>query len=134
MKTDTMGENMKRFLILSLVLAASLMLAGCGGKSPTYTDASQTINTRLNQEFIIALDSNPTTGYDWEESHDNSILSLMGKEYKVGEKAPGLVGAGGTQYFRFKALKTGKTEITLTYKRPWEEKTLEQKTFTVDIK
>ena len=52
------------------------------------------------------------------------------------EKATGLVGAGGTQYFRFKALKTGETEITLVYKRSWEESTPQDvtKVFTVNIR
>ena len=55
----------------------------------------------------------------------------MGKEAKEG-----MVGAGGIEYFRFKALKTGKTDITMVYKRQWEEPTPQDvtKVFTVDIK
>ena len=111
-----------------------LLIAGCGGGLKTYVDAEKTISVSVNQEFVIALDSNPTTGYDWEESYDNNMLSLVEKEYSPDEKAPGLVGAGGTQYFRFKALKAGKTEITVNYKRSWETDIAEQKVFSVDIK
>jgi len=46
---------------------------------------------------------------------------------------PHLLGAGGTQYYRFQALKVGETEITVTYKRSWETEYYEQKVFTVDI-
>lgn len=119
-------------LVVALLLAVSV-LAGCGG-AKTYVDPEETISVGINQEFIIALDSNPTTGYDWEESHDDSLLKLVVDEYKPDEKAEGLVGAGGTQYFRFKALKAGQTEITLVYKRPWETEILEQKVFSIDIK
>ena len=125
---------MKRFLVLvaASILVISL-IAGCGGVK-TYVDPEKTISASVNQEFIIALDSNPTTGYGWEESYDNSVLNLVDDRYEPDKKAAGLVGAGGTQYFRFKALKAGQTEITLVYKRSWETEILEQKVFNVEIK
>ena len=125
---------MKRLLILMAVLGICLV-AGCVGEIKTYTDPGQTIDIGVNQEFVIALGSNPTTGYSWQESYDNTILELVEKTYKPGEEAKqGLVGAGGVEYFRFKALETGKTEITLVYKRSWEEEILDQKVFTINIK
>ena len=110
---------MKRFLIMVSMLVV-LLTAGCGG-AKTYVDPDKTIITSIEQEFIIALDSNPTTGYDWEESHDPYKLILVEKKYEPDEKAEGLVGAGGTQYYRFKALKKGDTKVNLVYKRAWEE-------------
>ena len=125
---------MKKLLIVVAVVAIFLV-AGCAGGVKTYTDSGQTINVGVNQEFMIALDSNPTTGYVWHESYDDSLLQLVGKSYEMGKAAKqGAVGAGGVEYFRFKALKTGKTEITLVYKRPWEEERLYEKVFTVNIK
>ncbi len=127
---------MRKFLILVMVavIAASL-IAGCASGVKTYTDSGQAISVGANQEFIIALDSNPTTGYSWQESHDETIIKLVEKTYKQGEQAEkGLVGAGGVEYFRFKALKAGETRITMTYQRPWEKEALEQKVFTVKIK
>jgi len=125
---------MKKFLILVTVVAICLM-AGCTREVKTYSDSGQTIDIGVNQEFVIALGSNPTTGYSWQESHDENILELVEKTYELGEEAKqGLVGAGGVDYFRFKTLKTGETEITLVYKRPWEEESLDQKIFKVNIK
>ena len=127
---------MKRLLIL-VALIAICLLAGCVGEVKTYTDSGQTIDSGVNQEFVIALGSNPTTGYSWQESHDENIVELVEKTYKPGKEAKqGLVGAGGVEYFRFKTLKTGETEITLVYKRPWEEPTPQDvtKAFTVNIK
>ena len=125
---------MKRFLILVAAVAICL-LAGCVGEIKTYTDSGRTIDIGVNQEFVIALGSNPTTGYSWQESYDETILGLVEKTYKPGEEAKqGKVGAGGVEYFRFKALKTGKTEVTLVYKRPWEEEILDQKVFIVNTK
>ena len=123
---------MKKLLILMLI-AAALTVAGCIGVAETYTDPGQTVDIGINQEFVIALGSNPTTGYSWQESHDQTMLELLEKSYRE-EAKEGVVGAGGIEYFRFKALKAGETEITLTYQRPWEEEVLDQKVFTVEIK
>ena len=115
-----------------MLAAAVLTTAGCIGVAKTYTDPGQTVNIGVNQEFIIALGSNPTTGYGWQESHDQTMLELLEKSYKE-QAEEGVVGAGGIEYFRFKALKSGQTEITMTYQRPWEEEILEQKIFTVYV-
>jgi predicted secreted protein len=122
----------KRLIILILV-AAALTVAGCIGVAETYDDPGQTVNISVNQEFIIALGSNPTTGYGWQESHDQTMLELLKWNYEEAA-TEGVVGAGGIEYFRFKALKAGQTEITLVYQRPWEEEVLEQKVFTVYVK
>jgi inhibitor of cysteine peptidase len=123
----------KKLLILMLI-AAALTVAGCIGVVETYDDPGQTINTSANQEFIIALGSNPTTGYSWQESHDQTMLELKEKSYKE-EAKEGVVGAGGIEYFRFKALKKGQTEITMTYEQPWQGGgSGETKVFTVNIK
>ena len=125
---------MKKLLILMLV-AASLLVVGCIGVAETYTDPGQEVNIGVNQEFIIALGSNQTTGYGWQESHDQTMLELLEKSYKE-QAQEGVVGAGGVEYFRFKALKAGQTEITLVYHRPWEEPTSQDltKVFTVNVK
>ena len=127
---------MKRLLLLiTIAVVATCLLAGCVGEIKTYTDSGRTIDIGVNQEFVIALGSNPTTGYSWQGSRDETMLELVEKTYKPGGEAKqGAVGAGGVEYFRFKALKTGKTEVTLVYKRPWEEDIVDQKVFIVNIK
>ncbi len=125
---------MKRFLLLLAVLAACLV-AGCVNVE-TYTDEGQAIDTEVNQQFVIALGSNPTTGYGWEASYDETMLELVGGESTYEEAGQGLIGAGGVEYFRFKALKTCRTQITLVYKHTWEESTPQDltKVFVVHIR
>ena len=127
---------MKRLLIpVVIAVVAMSLMAGCVGGIKTYTDSGRTIDIGVNQEFIIALGSNPTTGYSWQESYDDSLLQLVEKSYEMGKAAKqGAMGAGGVEYFQFKTLKTGETEITLVYKRPWEEESINRKVFTVNIK
>ena len=125
---------MRKHLIL-VAMVAILLMTGCAGGVKAYTDSAQTINISTNQTFIIALDSNPTTGYSWQANYDESLLELVGKSYETNEQAnQGVVGAGGVEYFQFKALKAGKTEVTLVYQRPWEEEPIDQKIFTIILK
>ena len=91
---------MKKLLVLAAVVVICLV-TGCVGGVKTYTDSGQTIDVGVNQEFVIALGSNPTTGYSWQASYDETMLELVGGEstYKLGKEAEqGLVGAGGVEY------------------------------------
>ena len=129
---------MKKLLLLCMGISISAcLLAGCGAEVKAYTDPAETIDIGADNEFVIliALESNPSTGYSWQASYDESMLELVEESYELGEYAKiGLLGAGGTKLFRFKELKKGEAEITMVYKRPWETEILEQKVFTVDIK
>ncbi len=127
---------MKRFLVLVMTsILVVCLIAGCGRGIKAHTDPEKMISTSVNQEFVIAIESNPTTGYDWEVSYEDNMLSLVEQEYSEGKAFFAcLQGTGGTQYFTFKALKKGNTEITLTYKRSWETDYAEQKVFNVDMK
>ena len=123
-----------KYLILAICLVVTLPIVfGCSGSAPVYTDPSITINTSAGKQFTIVLDGNATTGYNWEESFDAALLKLAKKEYKE-DNAKGVVGAGGKQYFTFEALKAGQTQVTLNYKRAWENEPIEKKVFNVSIK
>jgi len=126
----------KRLLILVTVAVLTICsVAGCVGEVKTYTDSGQVIDIGVGQEFVIALGSNPTTGYSWQEIYDENMLRLVEKTYRPGEEAEeDLVGAGGVEYFHFRTLEAGETEITLVYKQPWAGGGIgETKAFTVNI-
>jgi predicted secreted protein len=86
---------------------------------------------KVNKEFKIPLDSNPSTGYRWEASFDKAFLKLKADHFKRPEKA--LIGAGGTQVFVFLPIKKGETEIRFVYKRHWEKTIAREKTFRIHI-
>jgi len=127
---------MKRVWLLVAVVVLTLgLVAGCVG-AKTYKDVGENIDIKVGQEFIIALGSNQTTGYKWQASYDETMLELAGGEstYEPDETDEDVVGAGGTEFFRFKALKAGEVEITMTYAQPWEGGgTGETKVFTGTI-
>jgi inhibitor of cysteine peptidase len=129
-------DAMKRvlFLVVAVVLTLGLA-AGCGGVK-TYSDEGQTIDVGVGQEFIIELDSNPTTGYSWQADYDTTRLELVGGEptYTPDETEEPAMGSGGVESFRFKALQAGDTQVSLTYAQPWEGGGVgETQVFTVNI-
>ncbi|MBN1366762.1 MAG: protease inhibitor I42 family protein [Dehalococcoidales bacterium] len=123
-----------RNIIITGILVIMILASGCNTADTTevitYTDSATTITAHVNQEFIIALESNETTGYSWLETHETSKLELVKDEYQPKETAPYVVGVGGTHYFTFKALKKGETEITLVYCRSWEQESIADKPYT----
>jgi len=127
---------MKRvWLLVTLVVLTLGLVAGCVGVK-TYKNVGEDITIGVDQEFIIALGSNHTTGYSWQASYDETMLELVGGEstYEADETSENITGAGGTELFRFLTLEAGETAITLVYAQHWEGgETAETKVFTVVI-
>jgi predicted secreted protein len=90
------------------------------------------IDTGIGEEFAIALFRQPRLGVDWFVTYDEDLLVLLESAYKV--HATDLMGANGDQYFIFRALKMGMTEITFDYKHVVPEADiLDQKIFQIEI-
>jgi len=118
-----MNKYIKYALII--VFVGILCIVLIGWLTPTiicrYPAPISPINTTVGSVFMIKMTSNPTTGYTWNiESIDKSILKVINKDYK--QSNSGLIGAGGTEIWQIKALKTGQTSISFGYMRPWEGK------------
>ena len=80
--------------------------------------------------FTISLESNPTTGYSWQAEFDSESLELVSEDFASDST---LIGAGGIQTFEFLALKEGQIEVTMVYKRPWENESIDTKVFPVKV-
>jgi inhibitor of cysteine peptidase len=115
---------MKKYITLLLtVLALSFLASGAVAAQDT-TDVAYNGPVKIvkvNKEFIIALPSNPTTGYSWMAHFDPDYIKLVNSTYIPYPTRHGIVGSGGIQIFLFKAIKPGKTVITMEYQRPWAE-------------
>ena len=84
-------------------------------------DDESNIETNVGEKFTFELDSNGTTGYAWDVigQPDKNIIELDEAGYR--DECPAdLTGCGNPQYWTFKALKEGKTQIELQYRRSWE--------------
>ncbi len=99
-------------------------------------DADSQIELEQGQILVVTLESNPTTGYRWEQVEiQESILQQMGEaEFKPSQTGePPLVGAGGCEIFRFKAISAGQMTLKLVYRRSWEEGVEPVKTFSLQV-
>ncbi len=87
------------------------------------SDDGGQVELALGEILVVTLESNPTAGYRWEQVDDpESILDQLGEaQFKPSEAGdPPLVGAGGWEIFRFKAMSAGQMTLQLVYRRPWE--------------
>jgi len=124
---------MKKLVLLIISILVIGMVAGCG-EAEIYTDPEQTINVRVNQEFIIATSSNPPTGFMWREDYDESMFELVTSTFEVSEAVKkGEAEIGLEQHFRFKALKKGETEITINLAGPDLTWITDKKAFSVSV-
>lgn len=113
---------MKRLLLpfIAFTLAVGL-IAGCSGESKTDVDTRigvnvvETISTGINQEFSVARVFDLNSGYMWREDYDERMLELIESTIDTDKREDRKVVL--LQVFRFKALKKGKTEIMLVYRR-----------------
>jgi len=65
------------------------------------------------QNFTIQLQSNPSTGYHWEPTYDNSTITLMNRAFASSVSTESaIVGVGGTDLFTFQGIKQGTSIIT----------------------
>jgi inhibitor of cysteine peptidase len=116
-------------ILLILLFSASFCLA-------QESKPAEVIDAQVNRNFTITLPSNPTTGYQWQLARplNNKMIKLIGSEY-IAEDT-GLVGSGGKQVWKFRALKAGSAAIALKYVRPSEKNVpaASEKIFIIVIK
>lgn len=102
-----------------------------------YSNPDLVISVNLGQDFVIALDENPSTGYLWQVDFDDSFLQLVEDRYEpyfeAEEGEPPIEGAGGWRSFKFSTLQRGETEVTMALMPPGQEEPADTKVFTVSI-
>lgn len=85
----------------------------------TSDDNGTTYRMELDEEIVVALESNATTGYEWAiDELDETVVRPLGSSYIA--PTNGAVGQGGTEEWSFQALKPGTTVLSLKYWRQWE--------------
>ena len=92
---------------------------------------------RIDKQIIeFSFKANTSTGFTWsyETEGDDGVLEMTGEDYVTDKKSGNMVGVGGTQYYTFKAQNPGKTTITFSYARSFEENsTIEQYVAVINV-
>jgi len=80
------------------------------------------IESKAGRRFEVSLESNKSTGFEWQFEMDppSGIARMVKYEYRL--KYPRMIGQGGEEIWSFRALAAGTVRITFKYRRPWEKK------------
>jgi inhibitor of cysteine peptidase len=121
------------------VCAVAVLLALLVGCSATQGPASigeaangTEVVLAVGQTLQVSLPANVTTGFDWAvDGAVPSQLTSVSDTYDTTAPA-GVVGAGGTRTFVFRADSRGNGALRLVYARSWESGP-PQKTFAVTV-
>ena len=107
---------------------------GKGDSSIDLISKEETIETEKGNQFSVVLETNPTTGYEWELDFDFNYIRFTGRKYV--SASPEMIGSGGHETFNFRTLKSGETEIIFSYLRSWETEKppIETKSYKIIIK
>ena len=106
---------------LLMAIVAIFLLSACGKEELT------------PQTVTFILDSNPTTGYSWQVEQSEELFEVK-SSFAAEETDKQVTGAGGEETITLVPLKPGKTEVTLTYARPWESgEQADQLVYTFEI-
>jgi len=82
----------------------------------------------------FAVESNPTTGYQWMISRLPQELMFVSSDYQQNKDCPkGAVGCSGKQTFTFLAQQVGTADLTLIYGRTFDKTSWQEKTVPVII-
>ncbi len=144
----------KRLLaVFSLLIVATLLLSSgvySQGIQPpppgenqivlSVVDAGRELQLPSDQLLVIELESNPATGYTWEVvGIDNRVLRLTDTglrtpDHELSKLGTPLLGAPQIQVLRFAGLHAGQSELTLAYRRPWEQQEVApQETYSISV-
>ena len=140
----------KVLIILTLMTLILIPIVGCKGPLEVSADVScddfmklqhisKEVEVPADGSLTVTLCSNPTTGFVWSESaqiSDQTILQQTGHEFvppeTKGDKPPA-PGTAGKEIWTFRALKKGKSTISMEYSRPWEGGEKAEWTFVLTV-
>lgn len=102
------------------------------------SDSGSEVEVSEGTAITITLDSNVTTGFQWQLAGDldESVLKLEGNEYVGLEDVEGsepIAGAGGQEVWTFTAAGPGEANLRLKYAQPWAGGMESDDTFEVTV-
>ncbi len=132
---------MKSRLALVCMMATLLIsLLACSPAAPKElsvdtASSGKEVTLVVGGTLTVTLESNITTGYSWNENANIGDKTAMQQtDHKYQTPATPVPGAGGKEVWTFKALNTGKSTLSLEYRRPFEPNTTAPaKTFTLTL-
>ena len=129
-----MVPTVRTIIIAAAAIVAAIAVLALFPVNVTDADNGRTIEILRFRTVKVSLESNPTTGYSWQliSPADRKVLRLYYSKYRA--RTSKLVGAGGREEWKFRAMAPGTTIVKVVYSRPWERSTPPAKIFTFTIR
>jgi len=129
-------------LSVSLLMVAACARSGRAGADivvmVTPESAGRPIELRFDQTLLVRLPRSLATGYRWSlAAAPGDVLKLEGlPAIERDATGPGVVGAPGTEIWRFTTSRKGQQILVFDYRLPWEVDAppLRQLSFTVTVR
>ena len=100
----------------------------------TEADGGAHLAIRVGDRLLVALEGNPTTGYEWLNAALYEYAILRESEEREFRPDSDLIGSGGVFLFRYETVDVGPQAFRFVFQRPWESvQPLEVLEFTVDV-
>ena len=94
-------------------------------------DSLYELRVKLKDTFDISLDANFGTGFSWYPADTLKEVQLV--DYQTSQKVTDSGGVVDVQKWRWMALKPGSYNMDFIYRRPWEKKPKDAKTYRMTI-
>ncbi len=88
---------------------------GCKEITLGMDDSGKTITVAPGTVIKVTLTSNSSTGNSWHSIRYDNVLLMQVGEPDYEKSNTGLVGAPGKVIYAFKALKSGETDLRMSY-------------------
>lgn len=102
----------------------------------TQADNGKTVQVANGGALVVALTSNPSTGYGWViVDPEPAILELDGEpKFVPAGSTTQVVGAPGTEVFTFRAVEKGESTLKMEYRRSFEPNQAPADSFSIEVK
>ncbi|NOT86106.1 MAG: protease inhibitor I42 family protein [Methylococcaceae bacterium] len=129
-----MSNKLKIIMVVILLMVALFFMQALVGEGmmPIHENENgKTVYLETNDTFEVILESNPTTGHQWEVDQSDPTILKQGESEFIGTQ--GGVGSVGKQILHFKGITKGQTVLTAIYRRPFEKNIAPLKLFKLNI-
>ena len=117
------GKIMNRFTILAIAVVLLSVLVVSGTEICDNAPCESQINVSLGMDFTIAVESDPSTGFEWWTNFDPNHQCLLNSTF-----------IGGKEVFTFNAKSEGNTVVIMLLLQPWENGTIiQRKIFPINV-
>ena len=88
------------------------------------------LNVTAGEPFSVELDSNATTGYQWQLKENNAAIEIISQNYTATQ--PSIPGKPGKTIFTLRINSSGSYQVDFILKRGWEaeEKAISRMQYT----